>query len=116
MDQINKNISKELEQNYSGKILDSQKKIADLNKIIENDNKKIKQIKNRLPNVDSNCGTYTNCRSCTASEKCGWCSLSSTCIPGDKNGPNKGQCSFYEYGTGSGPRSCDSYENCGVIF
>merc|ERR1712032_1287769 len=113
MEQINKNIAKELQQNYSGRILDSQKKIDDLNKIILEDNNKIKNIKNKLPNVDGNCGIYENCRSCTASETCGWCSLTNACVPGTKDGPSKGQCSFFEFGSCSGPRSCDSYDKCG---
>merc|ERR1712032_1376834 len=89
------------------------KKIDDLNKIILEDNNKIKNIKNKLPNVDGNCGIYENCRSCTASETCGWCSLTNACVPGTKDGPSKGQCSFFEFGSCSGPRSCDSYDKCG---
>jgi hypothetical protein len=112
--ELNKYILNELKENYTKRILEYQNKIEEFNKIIINESDKIRLIKTKLPNVDTNCGLFSNCISCTASKECGWCSLSNTCVPGDKNGPSKGQCSFFEYGSCSGPRSCDSYNRCGV--
>src|SRR5437879_1717778 len=35
----------------------------------------------------------TNCSPCVADSSCGWCAASSTCFPGNLNGPNPGTCS-----------------------
>ncbi len=38
------------------------------------------------------CGTYTDCASCTAASVCGWCATSSTCLNGTSTGSTAGAC------------------------
>ena len=113
---INKKLTQQLKIMYTTQILDSQKQAEEIQNKLAEFNSKVKQIKAKLPESDNACSLLTNCGSCTSNPNCGWCSMSQECVPGTKNGPSNGQCSFYDYGSCGGPRDCGSYNNCGVKF
>lgn len=112
---INQKLTMQLKIIYTNQIKDLQKQSISLQENIKNLNGKIKTIKELLPETDNACGMLTNCASCTGNSKCGWCSMTQVCVGGDKKGPSKGECSFFDYGSCGGPRECGSYSNCGVI-
>lgn len=113
---INKKLTQQLKIMYTNQILDSQKQAEEIQNKLAEYNSKVKQIKARLPETDNVCSLLTNCGSCTSNPNCGWCSMSQECVPGTKNGPSNGQCTFFDYGSCGGPRDCGSYNNCGVRF
>jgi len=111
---INKKLSQQLRIMYTTQILDSQKQAEVIQNKLGELNSKVKLIKARLPENNNVCFLLSNCGSCTSNPTCGWCSMSQECVPGSKNGPSNGQCTFFDYGSCGGPRECGSYNNCGV--
>jgi hypothetical protein len=91
-------------------------KIGDLNDEIKKLDSKIKEIKAQLPDINNACSMYNSCVSCTSGPGCGWCSVSSRCVPGSSEGPNDGSCTFFEFGSCSGPKDCDSYKDCDLCI
>lgn len=112
---INKKLDNNLNLILTRELLNSQNKASDLQKKISKLKQEVNDIEDAIP-TDSTCAIYTNCGSCTAQKKCGWCSVTNSCVSGDENGPSKGQCNFYNYGPESctPKRRCGDYMNCGV--
>jgi len=114
LDIINKKLDQSMNLKLTSEIINSQNKINKLQTQISKLKIDIRNIKNKLPD-DSKCNIYSNCGSCTADSNCGWCSVTKTCVGGNANGPSRGQCSFFNYGSCGSPRKCGDYNKCGVI-
>ena len=76
-------------------------------------NEQITELKAELPPPPSICIMYTDCTTCTANPKCGWCSDTQTCVSGDNNGPLYSTCGFYDYQLCSGS-GCIIHNECQV--
>lgn len=63
------------------------------------------------------CATMTaNCGSCVAKSGCGWCKATNSCLYGDADGPDYGQCDLSDWTvTESGCNIVDSEEECAEI-
>jgi len=48
---------------------------------------------------NNTCGTYSDCSSCSADPKCGWCVESGTCELGTAIGPQEGRCLSWRFST-----------------
>ena len=115
LDLINKHVIDQLRNQLFLQSVRGQNDIVKQQKKVEMLNLKITEIKIRLPNSNAICGKLYNCGSCTSNPKCGWCSLTQTCVEGNEKGPIDGSCVFYDYKVCSSPRDCDAYKKCGVI-
>jgi hypothetical protein len=88
----------------SGQIDAKEQQLAEINK-------KITTLKDDLPPPPSICTMYVDCTSCAANPQCGWCSSSSTCVPGDAVGPLYTYCPYYDYQICSGS-NCITHSDC----
>lgn len=111
---INKHVMEQLRNQLFLQSVRVQHDIVNQQKKIQMLNLKITEIKSKLPNSNAICGKLRHCGSCTANPKCGWCSLTQTCVEGNEKGPLDGSCVFYDYQVCSSPRDCDTYKKCSV--
>ncbi len=111
---INKHVIEQLRNQLYLQYVRIQNDIVSQQKKVEMLNLQITDIKSKLPNTNAICGKLNNCGSCTANPKCGWCSLTQTCVEGNEKGPLDGSCTFYDYQVCSAPRECGTYKKCGV--
>jgi hypothetical protein len=111
---INKHVIEQLRNQLYLQVVRIQHDVVAEQKKIQMLNLQITDIKSKLPNSNAICGKLNNCGSCTANPKCGWCSLTQTCVEGNEKGPLDGSCTFYDYQVCSAPRECGAYKKCGV--
>lgn len=97
MKQINKNIISQIVFQLDQQLSTIERSIINSHQYINLINLKILSLESQLPISNSSCSIFTNCGSCVADNKCGWCSMTQTCMEGDKNGPKDGSCAFFDY-------------------
>jgi hypothetical protein len=93
-------------------LMQIQEKIKKQKRDLIEDDIKIENLKNKLPNPNSVCNKLLNCSTCAANPRCGWCESSNQCVDGDKTGPKNGFCPFYNFDKCPHKSDCSSYNTC----
>eukprot|EP00301_Raphidiophrys_heterophryoidea_P016742 c2637_g1_i1.p1 GENE.c2637_g1_i1~~c2637_g1_i1.p1 ORF type:complete len:182 (+),score=20.59 c2637_g1_i1:1-546(+) len=69
-----------------------------------------------LVEAATDCSIFSTCSLCIVRSECGWCNFhQSRCVAGTLNGPERANCTTYEYGFCSG-EPCQTYgDDCSCV-
>lgn len=97
LSKINRNLVSELESQITATLRILENEVIAQQRKLQLLNLKITHLRLKLVKSDSLCYKYMGCSSCVRNKKCGWCSMTQTCMEGNKYGPKRGSCMFFDY-------------------